>query len=504
MWKGRADMPEQGGTSLPEVKKVNKRLIANIIFGAIMVIIIGSFIIKMPDQENLGWYTIVPSLFAISYIFYAKDVIAAYCIAGLIGTFFMVQSLDFVMVYFNRMYDTAMSDAYIWLVIVCGMMGSLIVLIEKAGGATAFSRLVSKFIKTKKASLVATFGISALIFTDEYLNSLAVGPSMSFITDDKKVSREMLSFVIDSMGAATCVLIPVSTWAAFVGSVFEVNGIAEQGEGVKYFIKTIPYSFYAMFAILVCFLVVIGVIPLFGKLKKAELRAENEGILAPPGSEKVAMEGVKEEDLPENPRVINLFVPLIVLVVITMLNDMDMFVGCVFTLIFCFFFFLVQRLMGLKEFIECIVEGFGSMIFLFVLVCFSYTFTATITELGFATFVVDQAAPFMTPELLPVIIFLIFGATEFMTGTNWDLYMLMLPVVVPLSEALGANTILCCAALISCGVWGSHVCPAADATVCTSAACGCDNYEHAVTQMPYATIAFVLSAIAYLICGFVM
>jgi Na+/H+ antiporter NhaC len=487
-----------------KIGTMNKKLIGNVIFGIIMLIIIISFIIKMPSTENLGWYTLVPSLFAIVYIFYAKDVLTAYLVAGLLGTFFMSQNKGFVMDYFWRMYDTAMSEAYIWLVIVCGMMGSIIVLIQKTGGATAFSRWISRFIRTRKSSMLCTFGLGAVVFTDDYLNSLAVGPSMSYITDEKRVSREMLSYIVDTMAAAPCVLIPISTWAAFVGSVFEVNGIAPTGEGVKYFIKTIPYSFYAMFAILVCFLVIIGVIPLFGKMKVAELRAQNEGILAPQGSEKVSMEAIDEYELPDNPKVMNLFVPLVVLVATTVMFDMDMFVGCVLTLIFCFFFYLAQKLVTVSKFMDCIVEGFKSMIFLFVLVCLSYSFTATLTELGFASFIVDQASGIMTPTLMPLIIFLIFGATEFMTGTNWDLYMLMLPVVVPLSEALGGNTILCAAALISAGVWGSHVCPASDATVCTSAACGCDNYAHSITQMPYAFIAFVLSAIAYLIAGILL
>lgn len=469
-----------------------------------MVLIMISFWLAKPAGNHLGWYTIVPSVFAITYIFYAKDVLVAYLVAGLLGTYFMVQNFSFVPKYFNKMFETAMSESYIWLVLVCGMMGAIIVLIEKSGGAHAFSTWISQFIKTKKAALLCTFGLGAAIFTDDYLNSLVIGPSMSGITDKKKVSREMLSYVVDTMAAAPCVLIPISTWAAFVGSVLETNKIAPVGEGVKYFMKTIPYSFYAMFAILICFLVIIGVIPLFGKLKKAEIRAETQGILAPPGSEKIAMVSDENMELPENPKVMNLFAPIIVLVIATIASDMDMFMGCIITLIFCCVWFLGQKVLSLGDFMDSIVEGFKNMTFLFVLVCLSYTFTATLTKMGFANYVVDKSMGFMTPALIPFVLFLVFGATEFMTGTNWDLYMLILPVVLPLTQALDANPYLSVAAIISAGVWGSHVCPASDATVCTSAACGCENYQHAITQMPYAFIAFVLSAIAYLIAGFII
>ncbi|WP_051280726.1 Na+/H+ antiporter NhaC family protein [Anaerovorax odorimutans] len=489
---------------LVENRKQSKKKIGNMIFAIIMCLIIGSFIIKSPSPDNLGWYTLVPSVFAITYIFWAKDVIMAYMLAGLLATYFMAQSISFIPEYFNRMFDTAMGEAYIWLVIVCGMMGSIIVLIEKSGGAKAFSIWIAKYIKSRKAALLCTFGFGGIIFTDDYLNSLAVGPSMAVITDEKKVSREMLSYIVDTMAAAPCVLIPISTWGAFIASVLEVNNIAEKGEGMKYFIKTIPFSFYAMATIVVCFLVIIGVIPLVGKMKKAEYRAYNENILAPPGSEKIAMTSESDMQTFENPRVHNIFIPLVVLVITTLLFDMDMFMGCIVTLIFCFFFFIGQRLLNPSEFIECIVQGFTNMSFLFVLVCFSYTFTATLTELGFATYVVENAQGFMSPQLMPFILFLIFGATEFMTGTNWDLYMLMLPVVVPLTQAIGCDPILSVSAVISAGVWGSHVCVASDATVCTSSACGCENYEHATSQMPYAFIAYALAAIAYLVAGFII
>ena len=149
------------------------------------------------------------------------------------------------MSYWDTVYDTVMSDNYVWLVLVCGLMGSLMVLIERSGGAMAFSRWIAKYIKTRKSALVWTWVLGWLIFTDDYLNCLAIGPSMSHITDDKKISREMLSYIVDTMAAAPCVLIPISTWGAFIAGLLELNNFAPPGEGMKYFIRTIPYSFYA-------------------------------------------------------------------------------------------------------------------------------------------------------------------------------------------------------------------------------------------------------------------
>jgi len=239
-------------------------------------------------------------------------------------------------------------------------------------------------------------------------------------------------------------------------------------------------------------------------MKKAEIRARETGQVAPPGSEKIAMQSDENMEIPENPKAMNLFVPMIVLVVATVYFDIDLFIGSIVTLLFTFFFFIGQRLMGISEFIECCVIGFKNMMFLFVLVALSFSFTATITEMGFADYIVDNTKDIMLPSLMPFILFVVFGITEFMTGTNWDLYMITLPAVIPLSQAIGADPYLCIAAIISAGVWGSHICVASDATICTSAACGCDNYEHFVTQMPLGLIAAILTAIAYLIAGFII
>ncbi len=490
-------------TEAQSLQKRNARWYGNIIFVAVMVFLAISFMVSNPSPDNLGWYTLVPSVFVITFIFWTKEIILAYILGGLMGHY-MVNRGDFFMSYWDTVYDTVMSDNYVWLVLVCGLMGSLMVLIERSGGAMAFSRWIAKYIKTRKSALVWTWVLGWLIFTDDYLNCLAIGPSMSHITDDKKISREMLSYIVDTMAAAPCVLIPISTWGAFIAGLLELNNFAPPGEGMKYFIRTIPYSFYAWITIGVALLVILGIIPIFGPMKKAEIRARETGQVAPPGSEKIAMQSDENMEIPENPKAMNLFVPMIVLVVATVYFDIDLFIGSIVTLLFTFFFFIGQRLMGISEFIECCVIGFKNMMFLFVLVALSFSFTATITEMGFADYIVDNTKDIMLPSLMPFILFVVFGITEFMTGTNWDLYMITLPAVIPLSQAIGADPYLCIAAIISAGVWGSHICVASDATICTSAACGCDNYEHFVTQMPLGLIAAILTAIAYLIAGFII
>ena len=141
-----------------------------------------------------------------------------------------------------------MSEDIAWLIIVCGLMGSIIALIEKAGGSFAFGEWIAKKAKTKKSSLIWTWILGIVIFIDDYLNSLTVGSCMTTLTDKHKVPREFLAYVVDSTAAPLCVIIPISTWAVFCSRILEVNGWAPAGEGLFYFIKTIPYNFYGWIA----------------------------------------------------------------------------------------------------------------------------------------------------------------------------------------------------------------------------------------------------------------
>ena len=108
------------------------------------------------------------------------------------------------------------------------------------------------------------------------------------------------------------------------------------------------------------------------------------------------------------------------------------------------------------------------------------------------------------PQLMPLLIFIILGATEFITGTNWGLYIIALPIVIPLSQAVGANTLLSISAVLSAGVFGSHICFYSDATIISSSACGCDNFEHGLSQMPYGFLGAVIAMIMFTIAGFVI
>ena len=400
--------------------------------------------------------------------------------------------------------NVMMSEDIAWLIIVCGLMGSIISLIEKAGGSYAFGEWIAAKAKTRKSSLMCTWFLGVVVFIDDYLNSLTVGSCMTTLTDKHKVPREFLSCVVDSTAAPLCVVIPISTWAVFCSRILESNGWAPQGEGMLYFIKTIPYNFYGWIAALMVPLVIFGIIPVFGPMKQAFHRVAQEGPLAPAGSEKIDIRAGKNNVVPTNPKMFNLFVPIAILIISTVIMNFDMQMGVLVTLVYMFISYMWQGVMTAEEFWDVSLEGLKNMMMPILLMILAFLFAEVNEQIHFTYFVITSATKVITPALLPLIVFIALAITEFITGTNWGMYIIALPIVIPLAQNLGADVTLAVSAVLSAGVFGSHICFYSDATVITSSATGCNNFDHAFTQAPYGLLAAAISAIFFLIAGFVM
>jgi Na+/H+ antiporter NhaC len=492
---------------------------------AVVIVVLASYLFTflIPEsytpETGFGIFSLIPAGFLIIYIFITKRILEALTLASVLGFMMVVPKLSFggpdPVEVFNGfsggLIETVMSEDIAWLFIVCGLMGAIISLIEKSGGASAFGDWVSRRAKTRKSTLIWTWLLGVVIFIDDYLNSLTVGSSMAPATDKQKVPREFLAYIVDSTAAPVCVLIPITTWSVFCGQLLETNGWAPEGLGTAYFMQTIPFSFYSWAATLIVPLVILGVIPIFGPMKKAELRVQNGGPLAPPDSDKIDIKGGVQLEIPANPKVYNFAFPIIVLVgmviatkFIPAFDDYDMQIGVIVTMIFIFIFYLVQKVMTADEFWDMTLMGLKNMLMPLLMMVLTFLFASVNDQIGFTKFVIDSAAQNMSPAMAPLIIFGVLAVTEFITGTNWGMYIIALPIVIPLAQQMGVSLPLAVAAVISAGVLGSHVCFYSDATILTSAATGCNNFRHAITQMPFGFLAAGIAAVLYLIFGFVM
>ena len=404
---------------------------------------------------------------------------------------------------------SVMADETIgWLILVCGGFGALIALLVKTGGSMAFGRHALKLAKGQKSSLFMTFILGMVIFIDDYLNALTVGSTMKRVTDKFKVSREMLAYVVDSTAAPVCVLVPLSTWAVFFGGLLVDNGIASEGQGIAVYMQAIPYMLYAWLAVAMVLLVILGIIPAFGPMKKAQLAAakgepakKQIDLDEVQTSDEYALKAIEDEfkNADDSGKLHNFFVPILLLVGFTVYFDIDVLKGLIATLAITLPYYGIQKLMPLSEMMEQMIDGFKNMLPAIGTVIAAFIFKDVCDKLMLPEFVIGSLSPYMTPVLLPAVVFLTMSVLAFATGSSWGIFAVSIPIVMPLAQAVDANIPLVIGALLSASSFGSQACFYSDSTVLAAQGSGCNLVSHAVTQLPYALIAAAFTFVGFLL-----
>ncbi|GGI88557.1 sodium:proton antiporter [Shewanella gelidii] len=412
----------------------------------------------------------------------------------------------------SQMADTSlkvMADETIgWLILVCGSFGSLIALLVRTGGALAFGEKALKLAKGPKSSLFMTFFLGLIIFIDDYLNALTVGETMKRVTDRFKISREMLAYVVDSTAAPVCVLVPLSTWAVFFGGLLVDNGIAAAGEGISVYIQAIPYMLYAWFAVFLVLLVVLGIVPAFGPMGKAQ-RLAQQGIQGETidmdevvqTSDEYAVKAIGEEFEAGSKKgqLHNFLVPILLLVGFTVYFDIDVWKGLLATLAITLPFYGLQGLMSLADMMEQMIDGFKSMLPAIGTVIAAFIFKDVCDQLLLPQYVIESLSPYMTATMLPAVVFVAMSILAFVTGSSWGIFAVTIPIVMPLAQSVGADMPIVIGALLSASSFGSQACFYSDSTVLAAQGSGCNLMSHAVTQLPYALIAAFVAFVGFLL-----
>ena len=391
-----------------------------------------------------------------------------------------------------------------WVILVCGFMGGLIAVLMRTGATSAFTAIMTRYVRSEKSALFATWVLGIFMFVDDYLNSLAVGAAMRDVTDKYKVSREKLAYVVDSTAAPVSVVIPFSTWGAFFGGLLVANGVAAEGEGLTTYIAAIPYMLYAWIAVFLVPVVIAGWVPSLGGMKAAEVRAKTKNQMVPPDA--LHIEQANKAIMPHpavKPRVSMFVLPMFALVFFTLYFDKDFLTGIYITLGGTALVILGLRILDLNDTFDAIIDGFKTMIEPLGVLVAAFILKDVNDALQLPTYVVTTMEPVLTAESLPAVIFASMGLVSFMTGSNWGVFVIILPIVVSLGQNLGTDMALVIGATLSASTFGSHACFYSDATVLTAQATGCTAMQHALTQIPYALIAAAIAVVGYLILGYV-
>ena len=392
----------------------------------------------------------------------------------------------------------------VWIVLVCGLFGSLIALLQASKGTFGFSKVISKICTNEKRTLLASFILGVLIFVDDYLNVLSIGVCMKGVYDKRKIPRETLAYMLDATGAPVCVLLPFSTWAVFYASLFEEEESVKAlgyATGIQAYIHAIPFCFYPIITLLIVLLFSLGIMPKLGSMKAAYKRVAETGKVYSDASRKYNHE--ERKGFEEEGNIWNFLIPMIALVAIAVVTS-NLLLAVIVALLICFVLYLPTKVVTLDEFFNLIIKGFADMLPILTLLMIAFVLQKTTESLEMTDFIIQVMQPLLKGTLFPAMAFILVAALTFCTGSLWGMSAVVAPIVFPLGAVIGANPILIMAAIISGGAFGSHACFYTDATLLSSTSAGIDNIEHAMSQLPYVIIAAVASIIGFIICGAVM
>ena len=394
------------------------------------------------------------------------------------------------------------------------ILGAIVALVNRAGGSRAYGEWASKRIRTRKGALLSTFGLGVLIFVDDYFNCLTVGSVMRPVTDRHRISRAKLAYIIDATAAPICIIAPISSWAAAVGSTLEVEN------GLELFIRSIPFNFYALLTIVTVILISILNID-FGGMVKHERTAIETGEVG-------ALESEGNANISGKGRLIDLILPVLVLIVCCVLGmaytgglfegenfinamancdaSLGLVLGSFITLVFMFILYLPRKVLSFKDFMECIPEGFRQMVPAIMILLFAWTLSGMTGLLGADVFVRDlmDSSAASLANMLPAIVFVVALGLAFATGTSWGTFGILLPIVTKVVGNPGDSLyIIVMSACLAGAVCGDHCSPISDTTIMASAGAMCNHVNHVSTQLPYAFMVAAVSFVSFIIAGFV-
>ena len=509
--------------------KQHKRKIIGFLSVFALLCVIAPMVTRAADAgtEDLPtlWATpwaLLPAVVAIALALITKEVYSSLFIGIVVGAL-LYADFSFegtVLHVFNDGLIAVLCDSYnMGILIFLVLLGTMVALMNKAGGSAAFGRWAGDHIKTRVGAQLATILLGVLIFIDDYFNCLTVGSVMRPVTDKHNVSRAKLAYLIDATAAPVCIIAPISSWAA------AVSGFVEGEDGLALFVSAIPYNFYAILTIVMMVGMVLMKVE-FGSMAVHEKNAKNGDLYTTPDR---PYGNIQAEEKPDSKgKVIDLVIPIICLVIccvigmiytggffsgtdfVTAFSGSDASVGLAlgsfFGLVITVVLYLVRRVLNFKECMDCLADGFKAMVPAILILTFAWTLKAMTDSLGAKDFVANlvshSAGSLM--NFLPAVIFLIGCFLAFATGTSWGTFGILIPIVVAVFQDTNHSLmIISISACMAGAVCGDHCSPISDTTIMASAGAQCNHVNHVSTQLPYAIVAAAVSFVSYIIAGFV-
>ena len=468
-------------------------------------------------KKHLNIWSLLPAFVAIVLCWLTKEPLSA-LICGIISGALLLGQYDITeQVLIPKLMTKNVAGIlilYLWL------LGALMGIWTKTGATKAFAEYMTKqFVKGPRSAKFVSWLLGILFFQGGTISTILVGTTVKPITDKHNVSHEELAYIVDSTASPIASQLAFNAWPGYIQSLIFVTGVsflASETDRIAFFFRSVPFCFYAIFAVTFTFLLSIDKLPFTGKkLKMAIKRSRETGALDAVDAKPLALKDNYTNTTPSyyTPHILEFLIPLIVLIT-TAIGTFIMFgspkVRWAFSLAFLSAMVIaLLKGMTLTDLVDGIHDGFKSVVYGSVILLLAITIGMVSQETGGGAYVVELLGNRIPYWSLPVLLQLITIVIAFSTGTSWGTYAVAFPLTMPLAWAISQNyelahpmffMTICFAAVMDGSVFGDQCSPISDTTVLSSMFTGCDLMDHVKTQLPQASIAAFLAGICWTCC----
>lgn len=419
------------------------------------------------------------------------------------------------------------------------LVGALLIFIQYSGGVQGFILKMDRLLqrveekgegRSRVVVELIALATGVLLFIETSISSLTVGTLYRPVFDRLKIPREKLAYIADSSSAPSSILIPFNAWGAFIMGLLLTQGIENP---FRTMVSAMGFNFYPMIAIFLVFMVIVTRKDI-GPMARAEKRTRETGKLLNDGARPMVSDEITSYEMKKGikPRAINMILPLGVMILMMLVSlvytgwnqveDASSFMNHIgkalgrgsgssavlysvtTAILVSMLLYRVQRIMKIRKMIELILKGISELMPLALLMMLAFSISHVCNSLGTGEYVAGITEEWLSPALLPAVIFILSSFIAFSTGTSWGTFAIMISIAIPMAELHGANLFLVVAATMGGGVFGDHCSPISDTTIISSMASASDHIDHVKTQLPYALITGAIAAVLYLIMGFII
>ena len=492
-------------------------------------------------EESYGFLSVLPPVLAIILAIRTKQVYVSLLFGIWLGWLIIanynplegsLQTVEALVAVFDDPGNTRT-------IMFCALVGALIVFIQRTGGVLGFIHWVEARVQQYESSntvqgrvLVQLFAwlTGILVFVESSISVLTVGTLFRPIFDKMKISREKLAYIADSSSAPTCILIPFNAWGAFIMGLLAAQGFSDPFATL---FKSIIYNYYPIFALLFVALI-IWLQRDFGPMKKAETRAREEGKVLGEDARPMISDELIDVHPKEGirPQARNMIFPIAIMVFMmpvmlaytgweeaiqtypdtSFLRQMlyaigqgsgstAVLVAVLTSILFSMIYYKLSGILDLKEEVDLTLKGIAGLMPLALLMLLAFAISDVCGALSTGEYVAGIASNWLSPGLVPLIVFLVSCFIAFSTGTSWGTFAIMIAIAVPMARELGADVYMTIAAALGGGIFGDHCSPISDTTILSSMASASDHIDHVKTQLPYALCCGGAAALIYLLVG---